>query len=471
MDRKQGLIKNTFIIGIGTSLSKLMSVLLVGLYTVYIAPADFGYYDYLLTIISLLTPLVSLQIIEAMYRHLLDAENESDISRVMTNALAVVGTGLLLSSSVLVIVNLSSDIRLGWILPGYIVTTILLNFSQQTARGLKRNTIYALSGIIYTGVMLLANIILIVFCKLGVEALLFSTMIADVVGIILIEVSVGVYRRVRPALLSGELLKSMCRYSIPLLPNAVTWWTLMLVSRYAVIHFIGMDANGIFAVATKFPALLITIFNIFGLAWQESAITEYSSDDRNAYYSRTFNSYMRLLLSALLILLPMTPFIMKLFIDPGYYEASKYIPFLYMSSIFQAFAQFFAMSYLGAKKTLGAFTTTLIGVLFGFACLALIPVIGLQAASLAQMVAYFVILTSRIIHTRKYIRVHIQWSALCVLAVLSTAYIALYFFVDNTAASIIQLAVAAAVFLLFNKNLMQTLLSTARNFLNRRKKA
>lgn len=471
MDRKQGLLKNTFIIGLGTSLSKLLSILLVGLYTAYISPEDFGYYDYILTAMALLTPLISLQIIEAMYRHLLDAETEHDISRVITNAIAVIGSGILLSSFVLVIVNLLTDIRLGWILPGYIATTMFLQLFQLSARGLKRNTVFAVSGIIYTAVMLCSNIVLIVFCKMGVEALLLSTMIADVVGIIIIEVKIRVFRHFRPSLISGKLLKIMCKYSIPLLPNAVTWQALMLVSRNAIIHYIGLEGNGIFAVSAKFPALLITIFNIFGMAWQESAITEYSSDDRNAYYSQTFNSYMRLLLSAMLVLLPATPFVMSLFIDPSYLEASKYIPFLYMSSIFQAFANFFAMGYLGAKKTLGAFVTTFIGALFGLACLALMPVIGLQAASLAQMVAYFVILAARYIHTRKYFRIHIQWFAFCVLTIFTAVYICLYYFVDNTAASIIQFVLAAAIFLLFNKSLMQSLLSMASKILIRRKQA
>lgn len=468
MDRKQGLIKNTFIIGLGTSLSKLLSILLVGLYTAYIAPEDFGYYDYIFTAMALLTPLISLQIIEAMYRHLLDTETEHDVSRVITNAIAVIGTGILLSSVVLVFVNLLTDIRLGWILPGYIATTMLLQLFQLSARGLKRNTVFAVSGIIYTAVMLCSNIVLIVFCKMGIEALLLSTMIADVVGIILIEVKIGVFRRVRPSLISGKLLKMMCKYSIPLLPNAVTWQALMLVSRNVIIHFIGLEGNGIFAIALKFPALLIYVFNIFGMAWQESAITEYGADDRNAYYSKTFNLYMRLLLSAMLVLLPITPFVISL-LDPSYFEAQKYIPFLYMSSVFQAFANFFATGYLSAKKTLGAFVTTLIGALFGLACLALMPVIGLQAASLAQMVAYFVILAARYIHTRKYFRIHIQWFAFCVLITLTAAYICLYYFVDNTAASVIQFVLAAAIFLMFNKSLMQSLLSMAHKILFRRK--
>lgn len=468
MSRKKSLMKNIFIFGLGTSLSKLLSVLLVGLYTAYIKPEDFGYYDLLVNTVAMLTPLITLQITEALFRQLLDAQETKDIHSTITSAFAVIFTGLCISTVVLFVVNSLADIRLGWILPGYIATTVLLSFSQQTARGLKRNTVYAVSGIAYTGVMLLANILLIVYGGMGVEALLLSIMIADIFGVVFIEIAVGVYRRVRPSLLSVVALKSMCRYSIPLLPNAITWWFLMVFNRYAILHFCGAEANGLFAVASKFPALLMTFFGIFWLAWQENAIVEYEALDRNEYYTKTFHMYSRLLNGAILLLLPMTRYLMGLLVDDSYQEAWKLIPFLYMGSIFQAFSNFYATIYMGAKKTAGVFVTMLVGVAGSIAvCLLLIPSIGAQAASLAHMTAFLLAWLLRSRHSRKYARVDLNLPVLLPLTALTGLYVFCYY-LARPMLDIALLAAAIPVFLYLNKDLIGLILGMARDVLRKR---
>jgi len=427
MNRKNTLVKNVFIFGIGTSFSKLMTFLLAGVYTRYILKADYGYYDVLYSVIMLIAPLVSLSIIDALYRHLLDANGEEEERKVITSAFAVLVTGLVCMTGILVLVNTLFDIRFGWILPGYIASYVFFNFAQQTVRGLQRNVIYALSGMVYTVVMIAVAFYLIAVRGNGVEALLYSVIIANVVGIILIECTTGAYRRLRFSSFSAPFLREMCRYSIPLLPNQLIWWGLPLVMRISITNTLGYDYNGIFAVAAKFPNLLMTVVGIFVLAWQESAITEYKSEDRDGYYSATFNHYMRLLLSTLLVLLAATRAAVYLIIDPEYHNSLQTIPFLYIGCIFYSLATFISAGYLGAKKTSGVFLTTMIGALCGSVCLFLLPSIGLYAAALTQMTAYLVIFITRAVHSRKYIRIRVNFPVMFALAGLSVLYTFVYY--------------------------------------------
>ncbi|MDR1668602.1 MAG: lipopolysaccharide biosynthesis protein [Oscillospiraceae bacterium] len=469
MDRKTSLVKNILIFGVGTSLSKLLSILLVGLYTAYILPEDYGYYDALINVISMVTPIVSLQITDALYRNLLTSKDPDAGSRVLSNCFAVLGGGLVLSLAVLGLLNALSDIRLGWYLPGYIATSTVFLFCQQTARGLQKNTVYAVSGMVYTGVMLAANIVLIVVFDMGVEALLISTMIADAVGIVMIELSVGVFRRLRPSLLSGEAVREMLRYSIPMLPNVVTWWLLMVFNRFAIQHFVGWDANGLFAAASKFPALLMTLYGVFTLAWQENAIFEYGSEDRNEYYTKTFRMYTRLLTGAILLVLPVTRFIVGVLLAEDYRGAWELIPFLYLGSMAQAFANFFNTVYMGAKRTVGAFVTMVAGVGGGMAvCVLLIPHIGTQAAAVAHMSAFTLAWLLRVFHTRKYAHIGLEWSVLAAMALLSGGYVYCYF-LANPLTDILLFAAAVPVFILINRELIALMFRMARDFLRRKR--
>jgi O-antigen/teichoic acid export membrane protein len=468
METKSSLGKNIFIFGLGTSLSKLMSVLLIGLYTRHITTEDFGYYDILFTVISMMTPLVTLQIIDALYRYLLDSRDESDANRAVTASFAVVVAGLGLAVGVLSVINSLTDIRMGWLLPLYSVTSVMLIFFQQTARGLRRNTVYAMSGVLYTAVMAGANILFIVGFGMSVEALFISVIIADVIAILFIELTVGVCRRVKIKALDMWLVKSMCRYSIPLLPNALIWWLLMLLSRISISAVLGTDANGIFAASAKFPALLMTVYNIFGLAWQESAITEYGSKDRNEYYTITFNRYMRLLLSSLLILLSVTRGVTAILIGEDYASAWLYIPYLYFGSVFAAFSQFYGTGYLSAKKTVGAFVTTAIGVACGASVLITVPALGIQAAALAQMAAYLAVFLIRTVHTRQFFRIRVDLRALAALSVLAVLFTFGYFRADLRL-DLAMLGISVVIFVIFNLELIKRMYGMASETLMKRR--
>jgi O-antigen/teichoic acid export membrane protein len=204
----------------------------------------------------------------------------------------------------------------------------------------------------------------------------------------------------------------------------------------------------------------MTVFNIFGLAWQESAITEYDSEHRNEYYTTTFNRYMRLLLSSLLVLISVTRGMASILIGEDYSSAWLYIPLLYFSSVFAAFSQFYGTGYLSAKKTVGSFLTTVIGVACGFSVLLLVPVLGIQAAALAQMTAYLVLFLVRVVHTRRFFRIRVDLPAMLSLLVLAALFTFVYYRADLRFDAA-MFGVSAVVFLIFNRELIKKMLETA----------
>lgn len=55
-------------------------------------------------------------------------------------------------------------------------------------------------------------------------------------------------------------------------------------SRLFIEHFLGLEANGIFAVAMKFSTILETFSVIVYQAWQETAIKQYGAADRSKFF-------------------------------------------------------------------------------------------------------------------------------------------------------------------------------------------
>lgn len=84
MDNKQikqnnkALLTGTIVYAIGNLGTKILTFLIVPLYTYYISTSDMGDYDLLITSVSLLTPLISLKISDATYNWMIKktARNE-----------------------------------------------------------------------------------------------------------------------------------------------------------------------------------------------------------------------------------------------------------------------------------------------------------------------------------------------------------------------------------------------------------
>ena len=51
-------------------------------------------------------------------------------------------------------------------------------------------------------------------------------------------------------------LKNMLNYSIPIIPNMLSWWINSVSDRYLLLLFIGDSAAGLYTAASKLPAMM-----------------------------------------------------------------------------------------------------------------------------------------------------------------------------------------------------------------------
>ena len=94
MNQKKQLLVNTIIIAIGKLSTQVVSFLLLPLYTSKLSPAEYGTYDFLVTLSTFLLPIITLLMEESMFRFLIDADDLKSKKRVITATIAytLVGT-------------------------------------------------------------------------------------------------------------------------------------------------------------------------------------------------------------------------------------------------------------------------------------------------------------------------------------------------------------------------------------------
>lgn len=75
MNREKVLIKNTVIITIGKVCTQMISFFLLPIYTAILSTEEYGVVDLMNTLVSLLLPIITLQIEQALFRFLVDNRN------------------------------------------------------------------------------------------------------------------------------------------------------------------------------------------------------------------------------------------------------------------------------------------------------------------------------------------------------------------------------------------------------------
>ena len=78
MDNITRFIKTSVVFFLGNILSKLVSILLLPIYTSKLLPEQYGEYDLVITLVNLFTPVAFFQIWEGMYRYAFDYKNAVD---------------------------------------------------------------------------------------------------------------------------------------------------------------------------------------------------------------------------------------------------------------------------------------------------------------------------------------------------------------------------------------------------------
>ena len=76
MNKKKQLAKNTIIIFFGKVCTQLISFLLLPLYTAYLATSEYGIVDLIQTYVTLLVPIITLELEMSIFRWLIDSRGK-----------------------------------------------------------------------------------------------------------------------------------------------------------------------------------------------------------------------------------------------------------------------------------------------------------------------------------------------------------------------------------------------------------
>lgn len=463
MQAKNRLLKTILIFSIGNLGSRFLVFFLVPLFSFHLSTIDMGFYDMVVVTVSLCIPIVSMQLSDSVYRWLLESKTDS-ISDIISSSLVALLTTVTGVTLLFYLFCFFFELKYKFLIGVYFFVLSTYPFFLAIARGMKLNKLYALSGIVNSIFLVLLNWVLLTFFSLGVKALLISNIVASIIGMVFLIKGTNIFKYFSLRKFSKKIVYQLLKYSLPLIPNAVSWWLINSVNRYIILYFMGQESNGIYALASRLAMVLYALNSIFNLAWQESAILEFHKDGRDKFYSNIFKKYYVLELSIIVLLIPISKLFVLHFVGEDFIESWRYIPILYIGVAFAAFSSFFGTGYLSAKKTSGIFITTLCGAIVNIivTCI-LVPIIGLQGAAIGISLGFFVTWLLRVIQTKKYFVITFDLKTMLFVFSLVCISVVFVFVVSNLYLLLLFIFFVSIIFCVSNRVLLRNLVSKLSN--------
>lgn len=401
MSRSRKLGANVIYMTVGNMASKFLSFLLIPLYTAVLTTSEYGIADIMTTTITLLAPVFTLQINEAVMRFCLD--KDSDKKKILNVGVLIVAVGFVILLSIMPVVSIliSADYFIVLFLLYYLTSTIYTLFSQY-AKGIEKVKQYAFGGVLNTAITIVCNIIFLVFLKKGVVGYIASFILGNgLVSIYLIFVTKS-YKDINYKYFDLKTAKLMVKYSAPMIPNSISWWITNSSDKYMITYILDTAANGIYSIAYKIPSLLSTVNSIFMSAWNISAVDDFGSKESKIFFGNVYNmiSSMDTLIVTLLVFFAKP--IASILYSKDFYVAWKIAIVLTLGFLFSSLSSFLGSIYTASKKTSALFYTSLFGAIVNIVLNTfLIPEIGTLGAAIATTCSYILVWLIRLIHTKK----------------------------------------------------------------------
>ena len=446
------LAKNMMLFSVSSFGTKIISFLFIPLYTAVLSTDEYGSADLLSSTVSLLIPVLSLNIQDAVMRFSLDKDYKKE--DVISTGVRINFYGLLFLALGITALSKVNILKLEskWLVFLFITyaTGVFNNCFTLYLKGKEKVSVLAVSGILNTFFSSIFNVIFLLIIKAGIDGYLLAHFIGSFIAVMYQLFAGKIYKDIK-LLKFQDLSKKMIGYSLPLVANSLSWWINNASDRYILTFLCGVAQNGIYSMAYKIPTILSTIQTIFYNAWSISAVKEFDKDDKDGFIGNMYSMYSFLSIIACSVIMIFNVPIARILYAEEFFVAWKCVPFLLVGTVFNGIALFQGCIFTAVKQTKAVSITTMIGAAVNTVCnVVCIFFMGSIGAALATLIGYMVTWILRLMKLKKIVHMKVEWNRhfLCIGLLILQALLAL-----DTSLTIMQIVLFGIMILLQRKQL------------------
>ena len=130
-----------------------------------------------------------------------------------------------------------------------------------------------------------------------------------------------------------QCIQKILRYSLPLVPNELSWSVIHASDRVIVSWVLSVAVNGLIAVAAKISSIYTTVFYIFNASWTEQVVLHYGDEGGKEYINAMFDKSVSLFACFAIGIIACLPFAFPILVGAEFHEAYGLLP-IYILAVF-----------------------------------------------------------------------------------------------------------------------------------------
>jgi O-antigen/teichoic acid export membrane protein len=411
------LATQSLVYGLGGLVSRVLSVLLLPLYTSYLHGRDYGRVETLTALTAVLVVVLRLGISSAFFRYYFDTRDAAYRVRVVrTSFWFTMGSATLgLAAGWIAAEPLADALSLGhgqaWLVrAAFVGLWAQMNYEQLTSlfRVEERPVLFSAATIANLLVTVAATVVLVV----GFHQRALGVVVGNWIGTLTVYLVLLGYRRYQLGLqFDRSLFRQMNHFGLPLVPSQLALWTLTFSDRFFIAKFKGQTEVGHYSVGVRIASAALLLLAAFRLAWPAFAYSIEDEDEAKQTYGFVL-TYLLFVFCWLAVTLGLlAPWLVRLLTGRAeFHEGARVVPLT-------AFAVAALGGYIVVSIGIGrARRTQFNWVVTGVAAVidvalnfALVPSFGMIGAAVAGVSAYTSMFVLMSLHAQRTYPVPYQW--------------------------------------------------------------
>lgn len=397
----------------GNIFSKLVTFFLIPLYTNKLNTAEYGDYDVISAIVTLLVSIAFFQIWDGMFRMSFDADDTEDKYSVISLCFKTYCIGIAVFSALFFIV--SQVLSFSMVYLPYIFGIVYgLQFMYSfSTRIFLNNRLFVVSGAANTLTVAITNIVLILVFHMGVESLFIAHIAGALIQCLLIELRLHLIPKIIKYRFCFTRLKQILKFSIPLCVATVSYWLLSGFTKLSINRICGADDNGLFAIASSLSNMAVIAVNVFQFSWNETAYLMAHEDNRMAIYKKSLDLLFCTVWICCAAFCSVVNIIFPYYVGEAFQNSSVVVPYLMIGVSANAIAGFLGTLFMTEQKTGYIMISTLIAsaVNIGLCGLATRH-FGMIGSVIVLSASFALLMILRLVQIKKQIGIGISWTSL-----------------------------------------------------------
>jgi O-antigen/teichoic acid export membrane protein len=449
------------------------------MYTRLLSPQDYGAQDILVQLTVFLTFLINLEMYGGVGRFFYDRPSLKDKQRLVSTGLwvtslfgiVIIISSLLLHDKIYGLFFESSNYQAAFYLTLlWAPISALYTYLMVIMRYEKKPRLYFTLVNIQLLIRILASVICVAVLKMGVTGVIVGHLIGETTSIIMFGI---VLRKYFGFYFYVPDLKSILKFSLPLVPAVLIISFQKPLIRYLVANLLSVGDMGYYTVALQLASILGFVQYGLRMSWYPHLFEIVTRPDYGNEVKKIYNFFLGITTLIALLIIFNGRLLLQILTTPAYYPAASVIGFVVLNELLEIIRQISGCGPVVAKKTIYnlyyEFAASLAAVL-GFLLLhRYIGIIGLAVAFLAGTSIKFIWSWSL---TKRFTKIRFSmiptYAIVLILALVATVYASI---TVPHIISIVMSLVALSGYLYLNKNKFASAYLIAMNKISTLKRA